>query len=134
MKPFRLTSWEPKESALQKQIVQYLRLEMARGRVSWFCRINGGIAKYGKYLVKNYFLYLLGKPAISKGYTDLHGMLKGGRYFALEVKKQGEIATDEQREFMETVREGGGIGCTVFGFEDVPSVLFGEINPERNTE
>lgn len=131
-KPFRLTRSDASESDLQKQIIRYLRHEMARGRVVWFCRINSGAIKRGTRFIRNYFLWLFGFPEpISSGYTDIHGMLPGGRYFALEVKKPGEVATAEQRDFMEVVRNGGGIGCTVFGFEDVPSVLFGEINPRR---
>lgn len=134
-RPFRLTALTPKESDLQKQIIRYLRHEVARRRVVWFCRVNSGSIKRGTRFIRNYLLWLFGFPEpMSSGYSDLHGMLAGGRYFALEIKKPGEIATPEQRQFLEVVRNGGGIGCTVFSFEDVPSVLFCEIDPERQSE
>lgn len=73
----------------------------------------------------------------SKGKADIEGLMGNGsaypgRYFALEVKRPGKVATQEQREFLAAVREVGGIGATVRSFEDVRSVLFGEIDPERD--
>lgn len=125
-KPFRLTAPKPLESALQAQILDYLALEQAKGRVVWYARINGGLARYGKWVVKNYTLHLPRRDARSKGYSDLHGMLAGGRYFALEVKQPGENPTAEQAHFLEAVREGGGIAAVVFNFADAKNVLFTE--------
>ncbi len=124
---FRLTAPpRPKEADLQAQIIAYLKHQQARGRVVWFCRVNGGLARYGRLAVKNYLLHLAGAPPTGKGYADLHGMLAGGRYFALEVKRPGERATPEQLIFLEAVERGGGIACVVTGFEDVECALFSE--------
>jgi len=78
-------------------------------------------------------LYLAGQAHTTRGKGDIEGMLAGGRYFALEVKKPGEKATPEQLDFLAAVRDGGGIAAVVRGYEDVPSLLFGEINPCRET-
>lgn len=126
MKPFKLKHLEPKESDLQGQIVDYLRAEQARKRIVWFCRVNGGLARYGKSTVANYRLWLFGAEPLRKGYADLHGMLPGGRYFALEVKRPGEKATPEQLAFLDAVRSGGGIAAAVRSWQDARSVLFDE--------
>ncbi len=125
------------ESELQGQILEYLAHEMARGRVGWFCRVNGGAVKVGADFVRFYELHLPGHSMRSKGKADIEGLMGNGsaypgRYFALEVKRPGKVATREQREFLAAVREVGGIGATVRSFEDVRSVLFGEMDPERD--
>jgi len=130
--PFALKAIEPLETMIQTQIMDYLRVEQARGRVVWFARVNGTTAKIKGYPVKSYRLYLLGEAERSKGYSDLHGMLPGGRYFALEVKRPGESVTPEQLAFIEAVRDGGGIAAAVRHWEDVKSLLWGEINPARD--
>ena len=98
------------EDAVLSQIIEYLRHEQARGRVVWFYR-----------------LYLLGKKPVSKGKADLTGMLDGGRFFALEVKrpKRGRASSD-QREYLAVVASGGGIAATVRSFQDAKLALFGE--------
>lgn len=122
---FRLTRPPaPTEAALQAQIVAYLRHQQTLGRVVWFCRVNGGLAQYGPRVVKNYLLHLAGAAPTGKGYADLHGMLAGGRYFALEVKKPGEKATPEQQIFLAAVESGGGIARVVTGFAEVEHALF----------
>lgn len=120
---FRLCAPKPLESALQSQIMDYLAMEQARGRVIWFCRVNGGLARYGKCTVKNYLLHLPGAAAMGKGYSDLHGMLKGGRYFALEVKRHGESPTPEQRDFLKSVTDGGGIAAVVHDFNEARDAI-----------
>ena len=120
---FRLSSPRAKESLIQAQICQWLRAEQARGRVVWFCRVNGGLAQYGRQRIRNYVLHLRGAKPVGKGYADLHGMLPGGRYFALEVKRPDETVTPEQATFLDAVRAGGGIAAVVRGFEDAARAL-----------
>jgi len=121
---FRLSAPRAKESDVQAQIVDYLRAQQARGRIVWFCRVNGGLAQYGRQRIRNYLLHLRGVEPSGKGYADLHGMLPDGRYFALEVKRPGEKATPEQQAFLDVVRAGGGRAAVVRGFEEVDRVLF----------
>lgn len=122
-KPFTLAAPRGKESDRQSQIMDWLAVEQAAGRVSWFCRTNGGAVMAGKRFIRFYSLHLKGIAPASKGYADIHGMLPGGRYFALEVKQPGEKATKEQKVFLATVIADGGIAEVVYGFEDVERVL-----------
>lgn len=124
-KSFKLAAPRALESDRQSQIIDWLRMEQARGRVAWFCRVNGGGVKTPTQFIRFYVLYLLGFQKRSKGYPDLHGMLTGGRYFALEVKQPGETATPEQAEFITVVAQAGGIAGVVTGFEDVERLLQG---------
>ncbi len=123
MARFRLKAPVALESDTQSQIIDFLRAEQARGRVVWFCRVNGGGVKTTTQFIRFYALYLLGIEKRSRGYPDLHGMLPGGRYFALEVKRPGERETVEQREFIAAVLAGGGIAGVVYGYEDAQKLL-----------
>lgn len=124
---FRLTPANPLEQDRQGQIIDYLRIEQARGRVVWFERSNGGGMKdkTGR-LVLFYWLYLRGKKPRSKGKADLSGMLMGGKFFALEVKRHNKEPTQDQLDYLAAVREGGGIAAVVRSFNDAKNVLFGE--------
>ncbi|MBK8123944.1 MAG: hypothetical protein IPK54_10410 [Dokdonella sp.] len=46
-------------------------------------------------VLRFYFLYLRGKIPRSKGKADLSGMLMGGQFFALEVKRHNEKPTKD---------------------------------------
>lgn len=134
-KGFRLTAPKPLETALLGQVIDYLSAQQARGRIAWFARCNGGgsFNQAGQFL-RFYLLYLRGKAPVGRGMADLHGMLSsqyGGKYFALEIKRPGEKPTDEQLAFLDAVRAGGGIAAVVRGYEDVPSLLFVEIDSQR---
>ena len=125
---FRLSAPRALESDIQTQIVDYLRAQQARGRIVWFARCNGGsvlsMHKGRRSFTRFYALYLRGAEPAHKGMADLHGMLPGGRYFALEIKRPGEKATPEQQSFLAAVRAGGGIAAVVCGFEEVTRVLW----------
>ncbi len=129
-RPFRLKSPRVLESDRQSQIIDWLRAEQAAGRVAWFCRVNGGGVSAAGQFIRFYALYLRGCEKRSKGYADIHGMLPGGRYFALEVKQPGETATPEQRAFLDAVAMDGGIAAVVYGFEDVEKVLRATKTPQ----
>lgn len=124
---FKLAPANPLEQDIQSQIIEYLRIEQARGRVVWFERSNGGGMKdkTGRVL-RFYLLYLRGKIPRSKGKSDLSGMLAGGQFFALEVKRGNEKPTKDPIEYLAAVREGGGIAAVVRSFSDAKNVLFGD--------
>lgn len=124
---FRLKAPQPLEQTLLVQIVGYLHLEQARRRIAWFARVNGGgmMDRTQRWLAF-YWLHLPGAKPISKGMADLHGMLAGGRYFALEVKRPDQTATEVQLRFLETVRAGGGLAGVVRDYREVKTLLFGE--------
>lgn len=115
------------EDAVLSQIIEYLRHEQARGRVVWFERSNGGGGRIAGRWVWFYRLFLLGREPVSTGKADITGMLDGGRFFALEVKrpKRGR-ASNDQREYLAAVAGGGGIAATVRSFQDAKRELFGE--------
>lgn len=131
--PFRLSAPVARERDVQAQVVDYLRYEQARGRIVWFARCNGGSAFAGagksRRYIRFYQLYLPGKTPAAKGMADVHGMLADGRYFALEVKRHGESATEEQIAFLDAVRAGGGIAAVVCSFRDAKSVFNPIDNP-----
>lgn len=126
---FKLKSIKASESDLQAQIIAYLRFEQNRGRVVWFCRNNsGGMFDKTKRFLWFYRLFLRQHEPISKGKSDLDGQLLGGRYFALEVKADGEKASSEQLAFLQAVRDGGGIAAVVRSYSDAQSVLFEKLD------
>lgn len=122
-RPFKLTAPRVLESDRQRQIIDWLRFQQNSGKVVWFCRVNGGGVKTDRRFIRFYSLYMPMKDQASRGYPDIHGMLSGGRYFAMEVKQPGEKATPEQREFIKLVIEGGGIAGVVYGYEDAQKLL-----------
>lgn len=54
-----------------------------------------------------------------KGCSDLLGMLRGGRFLAVETKATGSKPSPEQLRFLQNVNEAGGLGLCV----DDPSTL-----------
>jgi len=107
VKPFRLAPPDPLETERLAGIASYLALEK---RVRFFVRVNGGgrILKGGGFFWF-YRLFFDGKEQKGKGLPDLIGMLRDGRFFAIEAKRPGEKKTPEQAEFLEMVRMTGGI-------------------------
>jgi penicillin-binding protein-related factor A (putative recombinase) len=77
-------------------------------------------------VLRFYLLYLRGNIPRSKGKADLSGMLMGGQFFALEVKRRNEKPTKEQLEYLAAVRDGGGIAAVVRSFSDAKNVLFAD--------
>lgn len=124
---FRLKAPQPLEQVILKQIVSLLRLEQAKRRVVWFARVNGGgMIDRTKRCLAFYWLHLPGSAPASKGRPDVHGMLPGGRYFALEVKRPDQTVSEAQLRFLDAVRVGGGVAAVVRSCADVRSLLFDE--------
>lgn len=48
-----------------------------------------------------------------KGCSDILGMLKGGRFLALETKATGKVPSKDQEAFLEAVRAAGGLALWV---------------------
>lgn len=127
---FRLTAPNPLESALQGQILDYLRHEQARGRIGAVWRVNGGMARYrGSAPVKNYRLWLPFTEEVSAGMADVNGVLgpqsaHPGRFFALEVKRPGEKPTAPQIAYLAAIRASGGIAAVVRDWSEAAAALF----------
>ena len=70
--------------------------------VKWW-RQNTGSAKMGGRFVKFSF----------KGASDLMGVLRGGRFLAVEVKATGKAPSLEQIAFLDAVNAAGGLAVCV---------------------
>ena len=131
MAAFKLRPVMPLEHDIQSQIIAYLKVEVARGRIGWFCRVNGGTRKIGNRWLATYRYWMPGNLNCERGYPDIHGMLghksaAPGRYWALEIKrdrKQGE--SKEQAVFIAETRKHGGIAAVVSSFDEAKEALFG---------
>jgi hypothetical protein len=107
------------EAQIQKSILVYLRLHP---QVAWVGRFNSGafIESYGgqdRYIQANSV----------KGCSDILGMLKGGRFFAIEVKSAKGRVTQNQDNFILRVLECGGYAGVARSIEDVNLILNFEV-------
>lgn len=98
------------EQYIQKQILDYLRF---RG-IPCYKHQNAGIRKLdGSYI-----------PTHTRGVSDIIGCLpKSGRFLAIEVKRPGGKATQEQQNFLDTINEAGGLAFVATSVEDVEHEL-----------
>jgi hypothetical protein len=95
-----------KESDIKRAITQYLR---ARGCLVIPYR-NVGIWKKdtGRYI-----------PAPQLGISDLLGLTREGKFWAIEVKLYGNKPTIYQEKFLAVVRNHGCIGIVAYSVADV---------------
>jgi hypothetical protein len=105
----------PSEAEVQKSILQYLR---GHPMVGWVGRFNSGafIESYGghdRYIQANSV----------KGCSDILGMMKGGIFFAIEVKSHNGRVTVDQNNFILKVLEGGGYAGIARSIDDVNKIL-----------
>ena len=103
---------QPKESEIQKAILDYLRL---RGI---FCWKNNSVGIYKK-ATGSYISVGM------KGVADILGVLGdgSGRLIAVEVKRPGNYPTPEQKLFLEQITAKKGIAFVAYGIEDCEKEL-----------
>ena len=99
----------PTETELVKSILQLLQRH-PKVAIAW--RTNTGAAKFGERFVR------FGYPGIS----DIIGMLKNGKFLAIEVKRPGKRPTLAQAAFLDRVGDTG-IAILANDAEDVLEVL-----------
>jgi hypothetical protein len=58
-----------------------------------------------------------------KGSSDIIGILPGGRFLAVECKSDAGRLSDAQRNFLEAVKEHGGIAIVAHSPEDIARAL-----------
>ncbi len=58
-----------------------------------------------------------------KGVADILGCLDDGRLLAVEVKKPGGRLSPEQREFLDAVRQRGGLAVVVHSVGELDALL-----------
>jgi hypothetical protein len=106
------------EAAIQKAVLQYLRI---CPQVAWYCRINSGAFIDGdRYIQAN----------SQRGMSDIIGMLRGGRLFAIEVKSKTGRLLPHQQEFLGLIADGGGLAGVCRSVDDAQRLLFHFIGKE----
>jgi hypothetical protein len=114
-KPFRLKSVKATEAQVQDAILRYLAVER---RVVWAARMNSG---KGKLLRPDG-----SQTWISFGFTgcpDIMGMLRDGRYLAIECKRTGGRVRPEQRQHITQAADHGAVAVIARSVEDVQTAL-----------
>ena len=104
----RKTKGGMNESEIQKQITDFLKLK------GWIVFKHRNVGIY-KQSTRKYIPLAFGE----KGISDIIGCSPEGRFGAIEVKKKGGKPSPEQLEFLERVRQKGGIGILAYSLDDV---------------
>lgn len=111
---------DPLEADVQRAILALLAVHP---KVAFAGRFNSGAVvtehtgKSGKS--KRGFYRMNSIP----GFSDIHGMLKGGRALYVEVKRRGEHLRTDQATFLELVRLHGGLGIVAYDVQQVVDAL-----------
>lgn len=103
------------ERDVQASVLAFLR---KHPRVAWAQRFNSGVTKISNADGTERFIRFA-----FKGCSDILGMLRGGRFLAVECKRAGERPTDEQRAFIDAVNGGGGLAFVACSIDDVARAL-----------
>ncbi len=102
------------EKAIQNGCMHYLAL---RGFLVW--RANSGGMKAQSANGRQRYVQF---NSIGKGMSDICAV-KGGRFYAIEVKREDGKTTWHQEQFLAHVREVGGVGIVVRSVEDLEAQL-----------
>ena len=102
----------PLEKDIQKAIMDFLS---AHPKVSFRGRFNRGTAITGDALGNTRYT----KFNSVKGFPDIHGMLKGGRAFYIEVKRKGGVVSEDQQDFIDKVSAHGAVAFVAYSVDDV---------------
>ena len=107
----RIKSDVPRTDLLEKDIQkQILMLLKRHPKVQWVARFNSGTFVSGdRYISSN----------SQSGMSDILGMLKGGRLFAIECKSRTGRIQPHQQDFLDLINEGGGLAFVARSVEDV---------------
>lgn len=87
------------EKAVLKAVKEYLDVMERLGRVVWWTRMQSGALKIGSRYIR----------MSREGTPDIHGLLKGGRPFYIEVKGSDGKASPGQLEVLGKLREAGAL-------------------------
>lgn len=119
------------ESPLESEVVTAISQLLARHpKVLFACRQNSGAASYeaasGKYAPVVFYRILTHGREMT--ITDFWGILKDGRPFAIEAKREGFIKPRNDREyaqanFLMMIRNAGGIGIFATNSQTVADAL-----------
>jgi len=103
---FRLKKQELPEKDIQRDIMDYL----AARRVFCWKEHSGGLPMQGGEWMM---------PIGLKGKSDILGLLKGGRFLAIEVKRPSGKLSLYQEEFIKNINDNGGLAFVARSIDDV---------------
>lgn len=106
----------PLEIDIQRAIVDALK---RHPKVSFVGRFNRGSAIRTDAKGRGYYTKFNSVP----GFPDLHGMLKGGASWYIEVKRPGGVTTEEQADFLAGIKRDGGLAGIAMSVEDALAIL-----------
>jgi hypothetical protein len=107
---------EPLEKDIQKQILQWLSL---KGMLAW--RQNTGAVQLDKEGPSRYVRFGV------KGCCDILGVLPGGKFLGIEVKRGTGRVSPDQQQFIAMVLAAGGMAFVARSVEDVIEALKGVV-------
>ena len=98
------------EIEIQRSIIKLLKRHPAIG---WARRMNvGGTFRNGRWIE---FAFA--------GCSDIIGQLRTGEFFACEVKRPGQVASEMQASFITDVNQNRGLAMVASSVEDVTGSL-----------
>lgn len=107
---------KPSERQIQAAVLAYLGHHR---HVAWVHRMNTGAMTVPETKTSKRRFVRFAFP----GCADVLGQLKTGEILAIEVKKPGKKATEQQVSFIERVNTHGGCAGVVSSIEDVEALL-----------
>ena len=105
----------PLEKDIQRAILAALRLHPC---IAFVGRFNRGVMQ-STYHGRDSYTQFNTVP----GFPDIHGMLKGGAAFYIEVKRPGKKPDDTQANFLASVTRHGGIAGVATSVEEALAII-----------
>jgi hypothetical protein len=109
-------SGEPSEAEILRAIIQLLH---RHPRVAQCWRQNSGIFQERNRDGSTRYI----RANTAKGMSDIMGILKDGRTLAIEVKSRTGRMRPGQEEFLQTIRQAGGVAGVCRSVEDAQRLL-----------
>lgn len=111
---------EPFEKHIENQILSWLALK----KIFAFKHDSVGIFDPVKktYRIRN-------NVRTVRGVSDILGILPGGRFLAIEVKRPSGVVSEHQQTFLNAVNQAGGAGFVARSLQDV----IDKLSPATNT-
>jgi len=109
-------SGEPTEAEILRAIIQLLQ---RHPRVAQCWRINSGTFQERNRDGSTRYI----RANTARGMSDIMGILKDGRTLAIEVKSRTGRMRPGQEEFLQTIRQAGGVAGVCRSVEDAQRLL-----------
>lgn len=109
-------SGEPSESDILRAIIQLLH---RHPRVAQCWRINSGTFQERNRDGSTRYI----RANTARGMSDIMGILKDGRTLAIEVKSRTGRMRPGQEEFLQTIRQAGGVAGVCRSVDDAVKLL-----------